>query len=611
MTKLTVSPPTHSVDVTVIHRMIILIKRWCLSRIAWLILSPLLFLVALEIILILAGFGRPHSLFIPAEQSGMVTTNPWFMSFYRKGNTTGAHPQRFARIKPDDTLRLFVLGESAAMGTPQPSFGFGRMLEVMLEPYYPGHHVEVINVAIRGIDSHLVTSIAEECAQYQPDVFIVYTGNNEMVGAHGPGAFAGRHPMVSNWLQSIKRLCISQAMQRLLVRRAHDQPQTMEFFDRYRLAGDDPRKERIYRNYQSNLKHICEIAFAANAAVLLGTVGTNLRDFSPLASMHHSPLSEKQLGQWERHMQQAAQAMGRGHYQEALVHYDQANKLDDAYAEHHYQWGQCLLALNDDESARQHLQQACDDDALPFRADHRLNEIVRAMHRELQGRPIWLVDVAHDLESNALPGDDLFRDHAHFNFKGDYVTANLLMSAVIEILREKNGLDVAEGVDPMPQDQCALRLGYTPWDGLNALESISTMMALPPFVGQQDHTLKQARLMQRIDHLKEEIDEAYVQEVLCDYQEALKLAPNDWNLHFNYANLLYTLKRYRAAGPHIEWVVQRFPRVAAFRVLHGYVLAGVGQKDRAVKEILKAKSLDAQSIVVYKAIQWMKQNGLK
>ena len=86
-----------------------------------------------------------------------------------------------------DTYRIFVLGESAAMGDPDPAYGFSRYLEVMLRERFPNTKFEVINTGIVAIDSHVILPIARELARYKPDLFIVYAGNNEVVGPYGPG----------------------------------------------------------------------------------------------------------------------------------------------------------------------------------------------------------------------------------------------------------------------------------------------------------------------------------------------------------------------------------------------------------------------------------------
>ena len=65
------------------------------------------------------------------------------------------------------------MGESAAAGTPDPAFGFARILEVMLRRQFPDRRIEVINAAMRGINSHIILPIARECVRLQPDLFIV------------------------------------------------------------------------------------------------------------------------------------------------------------------------------------------------------------------------------------------------------------------------------------------------------------------------------------------------------------------------------------------------------------------------------------------------------
>jgi hypothetical protein len=89
--------------------------------------------------------------------------------------------------KAADTYCIFVLGASAAMGNPEPAYSIGRMLEIMLGSAYPDIRFEVINAAITAINSHIVVRIAGDCADLSPDMFIVYLGNNEVIGPYGPG----------------------------------------------------------------------------------------------------------------------------------------------------------------------------------------------------------------------------------------------------------------------------------------------------------------------------------------------------------------------------------------------------------------------------------------
>ena len=46
---------------------------------------------------------------------------------------------------------------------------------------------EVANTGSVAINSHVLLPIAKGLAQQRPDLFIIYSGNNEVVGPYGPG----------------------------------------------------------------------------------------------------------------------------------------------------------------------------------------------------------------------------------------------------------------------------------------------------------------------------------------------------------------------------------------------------------------------------------------
>ena len=58
--------------------------------------------------------------------------------------------------KPAGAFRIFVLGESAAMGDPEPAFGPARYLEMLLRDKYPDADFEIENVAFTAINSHVI-----------------------------------------------------------------------------------------------------------------------------------------------------------------------------------------------------------------------------------------------------------------------------------------------------------------------------------------------------------------------------------------------------------------------------------------------------------------------
>src|SRR5207247_11239261 len=175
---------------------------------------------------------------------------PW--QFYSRETATAPTPLRFPLRKPAGTCRVIVLGESAAAGTPDPAFGFARILEVMLRRQYPSNHCEVLNAAMRGINSHIILPIARECAQLEPDLFVVYMGNNEMIGLHSPSPEEINFTPFLRLLrlgQAIKATRLSQLVQaglRQLRPKSESQTQDMNFMRRQRLAFDDRRRNAVY-----------------------------------------------------------------------------------------------------------------------------------------------------------------------------------------------------------------------------------------------------------------------------------------------------------------------------------------------------------------------------
>ena len=57
----------------------------------------------------------------------------------------------------------------------------------MLRRKYPGINFEVINTAMPAINSHVALEIAKDCAKHKGDLFLVYLGNNEVIGPYEAG----------------------------------------------------------------------------------------------------------------------------------------------------------------------------------------------------------------------------------------------------------------------------------------------------------------------------------------------------------------------------------------------------------------------------------------
>ena len=240
--------------------------------------APILFFCALEGALRLAGYGKPTELFIPDVKPGFYRTNPNFTAPFIPPSF-GIQPLNFRirRHKAPGSVRVFVLGESAAQGMPEPDFGFAAQLGAQLRARYPGKALEVVNLGITAINSHVVYRAARQAADFEPDLLVIYMGNNEVVGPYGPGcAYLSASPPL--WFIRASVLVrgtrTGQLLADLLGRlvpsgsRARDW-RGMETFSDDSVRGEDPRLEAVYRNFSTNLQDIVALAGRAGIKTVL------------------------------------------------------------------------------------------------------------------------------------------------------------------------------------------------------------------------------------------------------------------------------------------------------------------------------------------------------
>ncbi|MFH0907343.1 MAG: hypothetical protein V1929_01090 [bacterium] len=254
-----------------------------LKRLLLAILAPVVVIGLGEVGLRAAGWGYPTSFLVPREIGGrrVYVDDPFFgYRFFPQRMTRTSAPIVLEKKKAPGVIRVFVLGESAAMGEPQSEFGLSRFLEILLADRAPGKRFEVVNAAMTAINSHVIVEIAHDLAVFQPDCFVLYMGNNEVVGPYGPGTVlenTGRFIRFRVWLTRFR------LAQLLRVDRPGPRWSGMEMFNEQRVAADDSCLDAVYNGFQANLNRIVAIARKAGATVVLSTVAVNLRDCAPFA----------------------------------------------------------------------------------------------------------------------------------------------------------------------------------------------------------------------------------------------------------------------------------------------------------------------------------------
>lgn len=474
---------------------------------------PLLLCGTLELGLRVGGFGSDLGFFIRDEQPGMVRTNPHFTELFLPASF-GLKPVNFrlAERKPADTVRLFVLGESAAMGVPEPGFGLAPQMRARLQTAFPGRKIEVWNLGVTAINSHAIVEIARAALRLQPDLFVVYMGNNEVVGPYGASSIVTGRPLplrlirASVWLRSTRSGQLLQRAVGALGRGAggFKDWRGMEMFAGQGVRADDPRLSAVYSNFAANLDTILGLARDAGVKTVLSTVAVNVRDCAPFVSLPAAGLSAAQTADFRAATAEARAALVLGDSERALAATGRALAIDPHHAETLFFQAEALEARGDAGGARRGFLDAREWDALRFRADSRLNAIIREA-AAAAGDGVVLVDASLALgsepDSVGRPaGRQRFFEHVHFNWEGNCALSRLLATQAARLLWGNAAAEAAVWPDDAA---CAASVGFTDLGRLAMLAVMDPLMERPPFTGQRTYAEDRTRLAVSVGELKQ------------------------------------------------------------------------------------------------------------
>lgn len=381
--------------------------------------------------------------------------------------------------KDPGEVRIVVLGESAAEGFPLPAFSLARVLETVLKERNPGLNARVVSLAMTGIDSHQIRRLGRAAAErLDPDIVVIYAGNNEVIGPCGPAAAWApfrRHLgliRLQGWLREWQ---LARALDRLSARgRAAGAPAAWRGLDEFqavRIAADDPRLETMYGHFRRNLEDLVRDLDRRDIRVAVCTMGVNLTDWPPLGSEEGT----------------AGAADPPGGVRSAQAAYRRAEEQAAAGAT---------------AAAWTWYRRACDLDTVRFRADSRINGILRELGGRGPAERVRLVDVDRALhEGQGEPGADgrWFFEHVHLTLDGRVTVAGWIADALdgagwIAAPRGKapEGAAVRPALAVVPRDE---------WQGWLAVREFYRW---PLFAGQAGAAERTARLEKETARLRQE-----------------------------------------------------------------------------------------------------------
>jgi len=525
------------------------LKRSQVGRLHWgwflasAILIPLVILFILETSLRVGGVGYSTDLLTPCTVKGVPSScyNLFFAApFFPAGMVQVPRLYSIPTSKAAGTYRIFVLGESAAMGDPDSAYGFSRYLEVMLRDAYPQRRFEVVNTGSVAINSHVVLRIAEGLADQHPDLVIIYSGNNEVVGPYGPGTVLTssgmRMPVVraSIWYHSSR---IGQLLTKLGTQKK--EWHGMEMFLDKQVRANSPLMKYVYANYEQNLRETIQIAQNEGAKVIVATTATNLGDCAPFASLHRENLQPEELQSWQALVRRGDDLRSAHSDSEALKVYLQAAEIDDEYAELEFRIALGLRRLGDLKSAREHFVRARDLDTLRFRADSRINEINRSIAPSMGADLLDTDSMLSQASTDGIVGSDLIYEHVHLTPASSYAVAR---ATFLKVTPSLGSASVAQE-RVLSEAECERRLALTDFDRARLATEMLHRLERPPFTNQMNHGEQVLRFTMQAQSLTQDPNETAVQ-----YQWAIAQKPDDTMLHYHYGMFLFQYDRRAAAA---------------------------------------------------------------
>jgi tetratricopeptide (TPR) repeat protein len=588
------------------------LRLWLFRIIAITIFPALLFLL-LEMGLRIFGVGYNTNFLIKCNVNGRkayCNNNKFSWQFFPP--KIARHPASLVidTDKPERTYRIFVLGGSAAQGDPKHSFSFGRILEVMLRDQYPGVNFEVVNAAMTAINSHVVLEIAKDLVRHQSDLFIVYLGNNEVVGPFGAGTvFSPLSPRLSLIRAGIffKSTRIGQLLRELLKLHGDDKdtPKVwggMSMFLDKQVQYDNPALKSVYAHFKENLKDIIRIAIKSKTKVIVNTVGVNLKDSAPFASLHRRDMTEYEKNDWEKIYQAGIKLESEGQYDKALQQYIEAAHQDNSFADLQYRIGRSYWALGKYDESRDRYIRALEMDTLRFRADKEINNIIRSVADGKSQKGVYLVDAVRSFEKNSphrMQGDELFYDHVHMNFKGNYILAKNVFQQVADILpdwirqaKSKRSL--------LTEDESAKLLAFTDFERREIVDQLLFRLEKPPYTNQTTNEGKVRKLQQRLNDLDIATSSPHaLRKAEIVYRKAIQEAGSDPWLHYNYADLLEESKNYEGAAEQLRIFIRYIPYIDQAHEALSAVLIQLGRYEEGIAQSKEALRINPHFVQAY------------
>lgn len=469
-------------------------RKWLFRLIALsLALSPVLIG---EVICRIAGYGGYPPVFKALRtyhgEQYVGTYQPGINTFFWQNlSSTGSmEEQVFLSPRPKGVTRIMAFGGSAMRGFPQPpTLVSTSFLRAMLTDLWPGRNVEVLNFGTTAIASFPVMHILEEAVEYEPDLVIIYSGNNEFYGADGVASLHsfGQSTFAMSTLRSLRATGLGQWITDVITSRQANtatagsdgrQRSLMEsVIADGQIGPDDVRRRHASMNLENHLTAMVNACHDRGIPVILCTLPVNERDMRPLGEDSPRELTgdeQKRLSE----LLGAAEAGLVDRPAESAKSARDAIAMSAGNARAHYLLGRSLMAQGQDAEALQQFRASVELDPMPWRAPPSLSDVVR---RVASDHGAILCDLEKSFEAaspHSAIGWELMDDHVHPSLRGQALVAQTMLHAMTRL--KPPLLVTDEAIAKLPKwDVYAAKLGANEFDQFGVEHRLRTLFRAP------------------------------------------------------------------------------------------------------------------------------------
>jgi len=516
------------------------------------------------------GFSGYTPLFTKRAPSG---GEPVYVTAHNKHRWF--NPQRFPARKAEGTTRIFCIGGSTTYGRPYDDrTSFCGWLRLFLPAVDPSRRWEVINAGGISYASYRAARLMEELADYEPDLFLVYSGHNEFLERRTYDKLLETPELVRNLGALASRLRLYSVLYDVTYERDAILPTEVKTLLERSVGPedyhrDDEMRDAILDHYRTSLIRMTHIGERAGARMILVTPASNVGDFSPFKAEPGPRASPPEIRQVDTLKLAASAALDEGDPARAVAIAERALALDDRDAELLYLQARALRALGRMDKARRAFIDARDEDVCPLRALTPVRAIVADVARARNTGLVDFARVVEEVSPDGIPGSELFLDHVHPTIEGN----RLLALAIVQ--------EMTDGGIVSPA---------ATWNEA-AIAEIGEQ--LESSLDEQAHAVA-LRNLGRVLLWAGKHEEA---ERLVD--RAVAATSEDGETHFQKGTLLRRAGDIEAALAHYREAARLAPWNAAVRQALGVLLSELGRKAEARVELETAIRLNRTLVDVH------------